>query len=485
MIKTLTSARFLISLILIGAFLVRLHHITAPIADWHSWRQADTSSVSRNFARDGFDILHPRFDDISNVASKLDNPNGYRFVEFPLYNVLQTGFFLVFGTFSLEVWGRLVSILASVLSTFLLFLLMKKYAGVEAGLYTAFFYAFLPFSIYYGRTILPDTTMVAATLGGIYFFDLWIEKRIKNQESRIMEWSLFILAILFTAVALLLKPYAVFFLLPMGYISWKRFGMSMFIRWQLIVFAVISILPLVLWRQWMTQFPEGIPTNQWLFNGNGIRFRPAFFRWIVYERVVKLISGYAGIGFLLAGGVQAVMIKNSGFFLSFLISTVLYVTVFATGNVQHDYYQILIIPTVAVFFGLGALFISRFFRERNTAVGVGIIALLTALTFYFSWDIVKDYFNINNPVIIEAGRVVDEKTPKDARIIALYNGDTSFLYQTKRKGWSSFQNPLPVMVAKGADYLVQIDPNPGDIALYETEYEIAASSSAYVLVKLR
>src|SRR5207302_6010614 len=57
----------------------------------------------------------------------------------------------------------------------------------------------------------------------------------------------------------------------------------------------ICVLPLVLWRQWILQYPEGIPANAWLLNGNGIRFRPAFFRWIFYERLTKLISGYLGI----------------------------------------------------------------------------------------------------------------------------------------------------------------------------------------------
>ena len=78
-------------LILIAGFVVRLYRFDNPIADWHSWRQADTSAVSRNFVQNGFDLLHPKFEDISNVPSGLDNPNGYRFVEFPIYNAFQAG----------------------------------------------------------------------------------------------------------------------------------------------------------------------------------------------------------------------------------------------------------------------------------------------------------------------------------------------------------------------------------------------------------
>jgi hypothetical protein len=485
---TITSPKFLLGLILLFAFLLRLHNFTSPIADWHSWRQADTSAVSRNFVKSGFDLLHPQFDDISNVASGLDNPNGYRFVEFPIYNLLQAGLFSIIGIFTLEEWGRLVTIFSSLAATTFLFLILKKYAGVSVGLFTAFFYAFIPFNIFYGRVILPDPTMVAATLGGIYFFDRWIEEMAKSKEQRAKSkygsMLYFILATLFTASALLLKPYAVFFLLPMVYIAWKRYGMKLVLQWQLVVFAVLSILPLILWRQWMVQYPEGIPANQWLLNGNGIRFRPAFFRWMVYERTIKLLSGYYGVIFLGLGMVRVFVTKHTGLYLSFVLGSVLYVTIFATGNVQHDYYQILIMPTLAILYGLGAAFISTAFRKQPL-IGMSLVLLISSAAFFMSWKQVKDYFNINNPVIVEVGKVVDAKTPKDARVIALYNGDTSFLYQTNRKGWTSFQNPLPEMITKGADYLIQLDPTPGDITLYETEYEITASSSAYVLVKLR
>jgi len=36
----------LLSIILILGFTVRLYKIGNPIADWHSWRQADTASVT-------------------------------------------------------------------------------------------------------------------------------------------------------------------------------------------------------------------------------------------------------------------------------------------------------------------------------------------------------------------------------------------------------------------------------------------------------
>src|SRR5689334_16872031 len=86
---------------LIG-FASRLYKINNPIADWHAWRQADTSAVSRNFVTGGFNLLYPKFDDLSNVPSGIyDNPQGLRFVEFPIFNVFQATAYIFFPKLSL------------------------------------------------------------------------------------------------------------------------------------------------------------------------------------------------------------------------------------------------------------------------------------------------------------------------------------------------------------------------------------------------
>ena len=467
-------------IILVLALLVRLYRFDNPIGDWHAWRQADTSAVSRNFVQHGYDILHPRFDDLSNIPSGIDNPNGYRFVEFPLYNILQAGSFHYIGIWTLEEWGRLISIIASLWAIVFLFLLVTKYANKTTGLFTAFFYAFLPYDIYYSRIILPDPSMIAVTLGAIYFFDKWSEK---NYELRITSYE-FWGALVLTMSGFLLKPYAGFFLLPMVYIVYEKLGWAFLKKWQLWLFAVVSIIPFIGWRLWIAQYPEGIPANTWLLNGNGIRFRPAFFRWIGYERLTKLISGYIGIVLLIFGGFALVKLKHKGFFLSFLLSSLLYVTIFATGNVQHDYYQILIMPSIAIFYGLGAYYLSsKFAIGKYFELGKIILIICTIGTFYFSWQIVKDYFNINNRAMIVAGQAVDRLTPKNAKIIAPLDGDTSFLYQTNRKGWPSFEKDLPIMITQlGADYLVIVSPKPTeDIG---KKYKVISQTKDYILVNL-
>jgi hypothetical protein len=218
----------LLLLIIFAAFFVRLYRIDNPIADWHSWRQADTSAVSRNFVEHGYDVLHPRFDDLSNIPSGIDNPLGYRFVEFPIYNLLQAGLFQLIGILTLEEWGRIISIASSIFSIVFIYALVTKYVNKTAGLFSAFFYAFLPYNIYYGRTILPDPSMVMTTLGGIYFFDQWVSVWPEKKKEKNQFLLLGLLAWIFTTSAFLLKPYAGFFLLPMIYIAYNTFGLQYF-----------------------------------------------------------------------------------------------------------------------------------------------------------------------------------------------------------------------------------------------------------------
>lgn len=469
----------IIFLILFLGFILRLYKFNNPVADWHSWRQADTSAVSRNFVKYGFDLLHPRFDDLSNVPSNyFDNPNGYRFVEFPIYNVAQAGFFKLFGYFTIEQWGRLVSIFSSLIASLFLYLIVRKHQSRLAGLLAFFFFTLLPYNIYYGRTILPDALMLMTLLGGIYFFNFWLEK---DKLVRIYDFR-FILSLIFITAAFLLKPFALFFTLPMIYLAISKFGLGFLKKWQFWFFLIIAVSPLILWRIWMLQYPEGIPRSDWLFNSSHIRFKGAFFSWIFEKRISILILGSWGLPLFILGLLHKVRIKDYLFFLSFIISSLLYIFIVAGGNVQHDYYQIPIVPSLVIFLALGSEYLlklnSSFFRK---SAGVVIFVVCTLFMLSFSWLSIRAYYNINNPAIVRAGQAVNALLPSNAKVIAPYDGDTSFLYQINRQGWASFQEDLPIMIEMGADYLVIINPTDHDIG---NKYKILSFTDDYILADL-
>lgn len=461
-------------------FFVRLYKISEPLADWHSFRQSDTAAVSRIFADEGFNLLYPKYYDISNVQSGLDNPNGYRFVEFPMYNLLHAAFFKYLGIISFEQWGRFINILFSLSTALVIFLLLKKHSSLFAAYSGLILFLFLPYSIYYSRVVLPDVMMTALIMLGIYFFDRYLEKG--KQHKRVI---FYFLSLTFTSLSFLVKPFALFYILPFVYLAYARYGIKMFLQWNLYLYAVVSIAPLAAWRNWIAQFPEGVPASSWLFNGNDIRFRPAFFRWIFFERITKLILGYSATILLLLGVYQSRLRKNFLFF-SFGSSSLLYLFVIATGNVQHDYYQIIIIPTLCMISALGADFLNNYLSKKfSFRISLTFLVLIFITAIYFSWQQVGDFFNINDRGMVAAAKRANDILPKDSLVIAPYDGSTTLLNLSQRRGWPVFQSDIEILIEKGAEYMIIANPTPQDFSGFGSDYDVVDSSENYLILKLR
>lgn len=449
---------FLIIPILLGAFIVRMYHFDRPILDWHSWRQVDTASVSRNFVENGFDVLHPTFHDLSKGVSLLDNPKGLRFVEFPIYNVLQAGLFSLFGKLTLEEWGRLINIVSSLLTIVFLYFIVRKYISFGAAFWSAFFLAFAPYSVYYSRAILPDIMMIMFMLSGFYFFD-------KSIEKNVISWRFFILSIVFTACAVLIKPFVFFFFIGFVYLFFRQFGIGFFKRKEMWIFLVCTALPFVAWRLWMSQYPEGIPQSNWLFNGNGVRFKGAFLHWIFADRIAYLILGYFGLPFFILGVIGKIK-KEGLFFLSLLASALIYLNVMATGNTQHDYYQLLILPVIAIFLGKGVDIALRGSKETfNKIVSIPTVFICLSLMMALSWYRVRDFYTLFHYEVLETGKIIDSIAPADAKVIAPLGGDTTFLYHTKRNGWPVVDRPFYEFLEIGAKYIAFVNPTKDELNL--------------------
>ncbi len=441
---------FWLSLILLMALMVRLYKIDAPIADWHSWRQADTAAVTRNFIKEGFNLLYPKDDDMSGISEHpITNTNRFRFVEFPIYNITTYPFYLFFGVE--DKYSRLVSVLFSLGSIIFIYLICKRYLGVAASLLTTFVYALLPFNIFFSRTTLPEPTFLFFALGMMYFVDSWIWDRKGDIPAGPLRRSFSevdrqVWGFIFTAIAFLIKPWAIFFVLPLIYSILKKEKTKKGCL-KYLYFFILALLPFIFWRLWILQSPEGIPASSWLLNGDHIRFRPAFWWWLISERIGREILGATGLVLFIIGFL--IKPKNGNFFMHFwLLSLFLYFTIFATGNIRHDYYQYIFVPVAAIFLTQGFLFLIQGTQDFLSRFWTIILALLfLPLSFYFSWIQVKEFYKINNPIMIEAGKKADQILEKNAIVVAPYNGDTAFLYQTNRIGFPFVPLPLTELVA--------------------------------------
>lgn len=472
---------FLLALIILGGLSLRLYKVNRPIADWHSWRQADTAAVSRNFIKDGFNPLIPKFDDMSKQANGLDNPNRYRFVEFPIYNALIAAVWKVFGVS--VIYARLVTVFISLGSTLALYFLVRHFSGIKTGLLASFFFAAIPYNVFYSSAILPGPLMVFSTLLFYISYVLWLEKN---------KIVYFMLAIFFANIAILTWPIAIFFTIPALYLAFDKFGFSTIKNLKLWTLAILSITPFIAWRIWMTNFPQGIPNYLFLINEGAIRFKGAFFWWLIQERLGGLILSSTGFALFILGLAIKPKTKEKLFYLSILLSAVVYFVVFASGNVRHDYYQIPIVPILSIYMAIGikalidtkSQLIHRKALLINKFIGPAAALALIILTFAFGYFQIKGYYWINKPEIVDAGNAVDRLLPKDATIIAPYNGDAAFLYQTNRRGYPITDRPLEDYVKQGTKYLVSVDVGDSGIQNLAKNCSVIEQTSTYVILEL-
>lgn len=461
---------------LVVALFLRLYKLDNPVADWHSFRQADTASVSRNFIDHGVNLLVPTYHDNSNIQSGKDNPNGYRMVEFPLYNLLHYFVYQAHPAWGVDMAGRLTSVILSLISIYLVYLIGEKLSGFFVGWLAALFMAVLPFNIYYSRVILPEPLMIVTTLASYWYL-------IKMSESLGVKKRLYLLlSSVFFAIALLVKPFAVFFALPHAAIVFRSWAKGELTTLDIIFFSIFGITPFVWWRRHIASFPAGIPASDWLLNSSGIRFRPAWFRWLFGERLGKLILGTYGTGFLMLGLIAKPKREGISYWL-WAIGILLYFSVVAGGNVQHDYYQAIIIPFICFFLAKGTalvLSLSRTTYSRFLTIIMTIIIFVSMISL--SWYDIKGYYQVNNWPIVEAGKEVDHLVPQGAKVIAPYNGDTAFLYQTHRAGWPIGYD-IEDKMAKGATYYVSVVYDDESRVL-EKKYTLVEKTDRFIIIKL-
>lgn len=474
--------KFLLGLVLLSGFLLRLYKWDIPLADHHSWRQADTAAVARNYIKEGWNFLEPRIDNFVPLHPGEANNERLFLVEPPIYNSIVAGVYSLLGIE--ERWARLVSILFSLGSSLFLFLLASYYFGGAVGLLSVFFFEVLPYNIFYSRVILPEPMIIFLTLGMFYFLIRWLEN--KNNKY-------FILWIVFSAVSFSQKSFPWFLILPQAYLIFNEFRLKTLRLPKMYFWAIFSLTPFLVWRWWISRFPEGVPANLWLFNQGNIRFKGAFFWWIFAERIGKLILGYWGLPLLVLGLVIKPK-KESWFFHLWLISIMAYVFVFAAGNVTHDYYQIPLVPIFCIFLARGADYLLSGVNKSFSRLACYLL-VTTCFVFMiaFSWYEVRGFYNIQGGVDL-AGIAVDQLTPKTALVMTGDSNDATLLYNTNRWGWSggyasAFPNQPEVvekLIQSGASYYVttKFDRNSDFGRYLLTNYPLIKETDQFILFKL-
>lgn len=559
-----------LGLILFIGLCLRLVNFDGPMADLHSWRQSDTAAVARNLITDHFDVLHPRILNASSIDGiGRDNTKRYHFAEFPLYQLITAGVSVLYtdapslrdgvvafarivdrvvvrvsGEFLRDVRsferkgiplaldttvlaGRTISIISSLFSIYVLYLLVALYFRKRVALLAAFLLAVLPYSVFWSRTILPDSMMILFSLLTLYLFSLWIKNSTKN--------SYITLSAITFGLALLLKAFIPFLLLPIGYLVYRKFEFNFWRQRMFWIYVFIAVFPFMVWRLWMREWPMSIPASGWLFDGSKLRLKPAWWHWLWQERIDAYMFNFPGLFFIgialtfwkdvyrklsclgeevaplrsngkqskqslthyVNAALQTVnfylsntgLLRTNWFFPLCVVSCLLYIVVFATGNVQHEYYQLPLVPFGAVMFSAGFWYLwdgRKDISKYDIPVMYmrrAVLSLLVVVSVMLSWYKVRDWYSVGNPLLVYVGQRADSLLPKDAVVITDSGGDTTLLYYVNRSGWSVRDKQLDEMIDRGATVWLSMVRNEYSNKL-EQLYEPIDETSEYVILDL-
>jgi 4-amino-4-deoxy-L-arabinose transferase-like glycosyltransferase len=433
-----SGAIYLVALIAVGAFIVRLVGIDQPFIDPWSWRQSDVAGIARNFFENGFHFTRPQIDWAGNQP-------GYVGTEFPILPFLAA---LSYGRLGVQEWiGRIQGVILFIAALPFFFGFVRRIFGNVAAVWATFFYAFAPLSVVASRAFIPDVPSLSAGIAGMYFFLRWVDER---------KFKFVLAAAALVSLALLIKLPTAIIGAPLLYLAaagrhrrrrmeaddrgesfeTKDGGVDTaapwILDWEVGFFAAATLVPSAIWYWHAHQLAkEFYPYH--FFGAGGFRVMSWAWYWDIVRQTV--FSSLTLVLFTMAifGAVIAPRTKYSRAFYWWGGAMVLFLVFVGYGN-RHQWYQLPFVPIAAVFAGCGcSWFAARAgFSRRLLAFGSLLLVASFAASSYFC---VLPFYRPAAASLRDLGTVLEEATTSNALIIAATDGDPTVFYYAHRKGW--------------------------------------------------
>ncbi|WP_346289728.1 ArnT family glycosyltransferase [Sphaerothrix gracilis] len=428
------------------ALLVRLYNIQSPIIGVHSWRQADTAALARNFAENGLNFFYPQVDWAGSSA-------GYAETEFPLYSYLVALLYKLFGVS--EIYGRAIAVVCSLVALFFLFQLVAYVVNRQAAFWASFFYAVLPLNVFYSRTFQPESMMQMACVMGLYFFIRWLD------SERWWHWTV---SALFVAIACLLKVLPLAYLgLPLLYLAAVKFKGKLFQQVALWVYAGFILGVTAAWYYHAHQIYLTYGHTFGFWGGTTDRYLWTMLLSLKFWGDILLrlaVRHFAVVGFFLFLGGLWVRRRSAveGCFDMGLIGVVVSIAIAPTSSYVHEYYQLPFVFYGVIFIGKACdvlLQSGKQWQRQTLAVAIGLT--LVSGSVIYSLDYMRREV-VHTSEVYALAQQVKASTPQKALLVSATGGDPTLLYLSHRKGWlvhpddiSAVQ--LEALATHGADYL--------------------------------
>jgi 4-amino-4-deoxy-L-arabinose transferase-like glycosyltransferase len=459
----------ILAVILVVAFVVRIYsNMQAPLVDHHSSQQASTMAIAKNYAENGIKLLYPQHDDQYNYQYGVKNENRYYFFEFPLYSAFTAIVSNIFPKIKIEIIGRFITLFSSLITIGVLYYLAIQFYDKKTAIFSVLIFTFFPFFIFFSRVALSDMFVVT-----IYFISLLLMYFFTLQKNKLWSIVFYTLTLVFFSTALLIRPAFGFFILPIVYLFYKKYGILLFSRLNPYLFIFLSLIPIFFWQQHVNNFPNSVPFTYFI-SGDVEDF--SYLETILPSKIFLIDVLFAHVqSYILGGGLIFFVLlslygKIKSTFSNWLImSSFIYLLVFQTKHSDYELYQVLILPSMALSVGVGLSFLFKIKQKVTASILIILTTITLSYSFYVSYHQTKYYFNVSDEQL-QIAKVLKIVTEKDDRIITDTDGNTTLLYLTNRKGATSPYAGTEQLRADGYAYIMTA--NKDRIEQYKIDYTL-------------
>ncbi len=340
----------------------RLYDLANPLIEPHPWRQNQTALTSYYF--------HKGFGSFFDYRSPLDGKLWNYVIEFPLYQWLVGK--LMHTGLSLEVSGRLVSLLCFFVGSLFLYHTVERLLSKEVALWTWVIYLISPFNIVYSRVFLIDpfvqcfclmtgyccTRLVGRSFKVTPFF-LTTVLGVVASMGKVTVW--FSLALCLSMI--------LFYLVFIRKNPWQEY------RFVLLSFFIQGVFAL-LWMAWSSKIYAlngSYNAPRWFFGEVFQRFQ-----WEDWQVLFKTVGRNYFADFLTLPFLIAFLWgrENRAARMIGLLTILVPVLILFNIHVHHDYYFITESPYLCI---LAALGLESLFRIEKTWVRTTFLFLMMVL----------------------------------------------------------------------------------------------------------
>ena len=427
-------------------FSVSLYDLFSPPITPTCARQTWTAMLTENFVKEGFSLKGLYLNVFGNEKKMVVQ-------EFPIYNFI-TGLFYYYINNNIF-WGKLVSLLGSIITLLYLFKLINKYYGERLAIFSCLFFIFSPLGLLMRTSVQPDALGLMFQIIALNYLFSWKENGFTKNL------VFFSLALLMAGLSKypIIVPYlpimAATFLFPS-----KGFRVPR-VREVVIIF-LLFLIPLIAWYLYRGKIthPDLRPDYMVFLIGDLRRFLSIEY----YIKPLYVIGGmiFCGVGivFFLLGLVRVRLCE-----IIFLSGIPLYFIIIPTVSDQY-YYMYAVLPLFAFFMARGYLIVLNYFAINKQSTLIYVITILYAFGFIIS----TAYVLRHDKVMLAASEAVKKISLPGDLIISMTLHDRDhvgfnpvILYLAQRKGWfvevasegdNSIEAQIEAAKSRGARWLV-------------------------------